>query len=246
MNSASKNCVDDLDISNFEIKILTEEYVEQVAMALAVVFALEEPLAIGTKTSVEAYYPYALGYIERCAKAKLSHIAVEKSTNKAVGFHLCFDSDGWVEPPSDDEGILLHLRFLDDLHAKYEEEQQKLHFGKSSTTTSHNVKKIYKICSAGTYKEYRRLGLAKQMFQEAVKLAKEKGYEQIMVECTGYASQRLYEKLGFRELTRLYYENYEIVDTVNQNGTSVERKRKPFVTIPKDIADSTNLMVMDI
>jgi len=231
--------------SDFDIVLLTEEYVQQTALALAMIFSQEEPLSIGTKTTPMAYFPYAFGYAKRCAQAGLSHIAIEKSSSMVVGFHLCSDADEWVEPHSVDEGVLIQLRLLDDLHAVYEESLQNKHNGKSSAVTE--PRKTFKICSAGVYAFCRRVGLTKRMFMAALELAKEKGYEQIMVECTGFASQGLYAKIGFKDVARIYYEDYEVVDHIqNSNGTTIERRRKPFKCIPKTEGEYVNLMAMDL
>ncbi|KAF0979955.1 hypothetical protein FDP41_001108 [Naegleria fowleri] len=235
-----------MSASDFDVLLLTHEHVQQTALALALIFSQEEPLAIGTSTSPPAYFPYAYDYCKRCAEGGLSHIAIDKSSNMVVGFHLCSDADEWVEPHSNDEGILLHLRLLDDLHAIYEESQQNNHHGKG--TACDGGKKIFKICSAGTYAFARRVGLAKRMFNEALQLAKEKKYDCMMVECTGFASQALYAKIGFKEIARVNYEEYEVVDYLPNkvNGGIIERRRRPFKTIPTSVGTFINLMVMDL
>ncbi|KAG2389413.1 hypothetical protein C9374_013973 [Naegleria lovaniensis] len=238
--------ISQMSASDFDVVLLSHEHVQQTALALALIFSQEEPLAIGTATTPMAYFPYAYGYVKRCAEGGLSHIAIDKASNMVVGFHLCSDADQWVEPQSNDEGILLHLRLLDDLHANYEESQQHNHYGKG--TASSSGKKIFKICSAGTYSFARRVGLAKRMFNEALQLAKEKKYDSIMVECTGFASQALYAKIGFNEVARVNYEDYEVVDYLPNKATggNIERRRRPFKTIPSSVGTFINLMVMDL
>ncbi|EFC46841.1 predicted protein [Naegleria gruberi] len=225
--------------SEFEVRVLTEEYVQQTALALAMIFAQEEPLAIGTSTTPTAYFPYAVGYVKRCAQGGVSHIAVEKNSNMVVAFHLCSDDNDWEEPHSSDEGILLHLKLLDDLHDLYHNQLKR-------TNNTHELeKKTLKICSVGSYGFARQSGLVKKMFTASMDLARKLNYEQIMVECTGFASQRLYAKVGFVEVARLYYDNYEVVDYIpGENGAKIERIRKPFKTIPATCGDCCNLMKM--
>ena len=236
----------------FDIVLFTPEYINQVAVALSVVFPLEEPLCMGTRTNPINFYTYSVKYAQQCADGKMSFLAIDRTSRMVVGFHLCHEYKTWVEPESADPGVTVQGELLERLHEIYHREQaENTHSGCESQgsprqsghshNTGDNEEKILKICSAGVYSFARRMGLAQRMLAENIKYAKQHGFTKALVECTGAFSQKLYKSIGFKEEARIYYKEYEV--EVPVDGKIV--KVKPFESIPAP-HEFINLSIMDL
>lgn len=240
----------------FDIVLFTQEYVQQVAVALSVVFAQEEPLCIATRTNPINFFAYSLVYAQQCCDGKLSMLAIDRNSKMVVGFHLCHDYETWVEPHSDDPGVTVQGELLERLHEVYhandekavQEEPESPFESHGSPRTSFDgiksgekKKKTMKVCSAGVFAFARRMRLATRMLEKNLEYAKQLGYNQVIVECTGAYSQQLYKSYGFNEKARIYYNEYEVEVLVEDKKVKV----KPFITIPKP-HEFINLSLLDL
>nr|CAG4716066.1 unnamed protein product [Naegleria fowleri] len=226
----------------FDIVLFTPEYIQQVAVALSVVFAQEEPLCIATKTNPINYFAYSLIYAQQCAANGNSMLAIDKNSRMVVGFHLCHDYDTWVEPPCNDPGVVQQGVLLERLHEIYHSQKHEnvpadscesqgspRSFSPDTTKSGEKKKeKILKICSAGVFAFARRMKLATRMLEKNLEHAKQQGFTKVLVECTGAYSQSLYKSYGFNEVARIYYREYEVEVLVDNAKVKV----KPFETIP--------------
>jgi ribosomal protein S18 acetylase RimI-like enzyme len=226
----------------FDIILFTPEYTQQVATALAVVFASEEPLCIATKTNPINYFAFSMLYAQQCAANGNSMIAVDKNSRMVVGFHLCHEYDSWEEPDSTDPGIVVQGELIDSLHALHRNQKHENVSANSCESqgsprassphqenkTGEKKGKTLKVCSAGVYAFARRMRLATKMLEKNMEHARQQGFTQMLVECTGAFSQQLYKSYGFEEVARIYYSEYEV--EVNVSGEKV--KVRPFETIP--------------
>lgn len=239
----------------FDIVLFTQEYVQQVAVALSVVFAQEEPLCIATRTNPINFFAYSLVYAQQCCDGKLSMLAIDRNSKMVVGFHLCHDYESWVEPHSDDPGVTVQGELLERLHEVYhanekavQEEPESPFESQGSPRTSFDgiksgekKKKTMKVCSAGVFAFARRMRLATRMLEKNLEYAKQLGYNEVLVECTGAYSQQLYKSYGFKEKARLYYNEYEVEVLAEDKKVKV----KPFITIPKP-HEFINLSLLDL
>lgn len=242
----------------FDIVLFTQEYVQQVAVALSVVFAQEEPLCIATKTNPINFFAYSLVYSQQCCDGKMSMLAIDRNSKMVVGFHLCHDYETWVEPHSADPGVTVQGELLERLHEVYHanlnakkivEEVESPCESQGSPRTSldginhsgEKKKKVMKVCSAGVFAFARRMRLATRMLEKNLEHAKQQGYTTVLVECTGAFSQQLYKSYGFKEQARLYYNEYEVEVPVEDKKVKV----KPFASIPQP-HEFINLSLLDL
>lgn len=239
----------------FDIVLFTQEYVQQVAVALSVVFAQEEPLCIATRTNPINFFAYSLVYAQQCCDGKLSMLAIDRNSKMVVGFHLCHDYESWVEPHSDDPGVTVQGELLERLHEVFHANEKAIQEEPESPFESHGSprtsfdgiksgekkKKTMKVCSAGVFAFARRMRLATRMLEKNLEYAKQLGYNEVLVECTGAYSQQLYKSYGFKEKARLYYNEYEVEVLAEDKKVKV----KPFITIPKP-HEFINLSLLDL
>lgn len=239
----------------FDIVLFTQEYVQQVAVALSVVFAQEEPLCIATRTNPINFFAYSLVYAQQCCDGKMSMLAIDRNSKMVVGFHLCHDYETWVEPHSDDPGVTIQGELLERLHELYHANEKAIQEEPESPFESHGSprtsfdgiksgdkkKKTMKVCSAGVFAFARRMRLATRMLEKNLEYAKQLGYNQVLVECTGAYSQQLYKSYGFKEKARIYYNEYEVEVLAEDKKVKV----KPFITIPKP-HEFINLSILDL
>ncbi|EFC44737.1 hypothetical protein NAEGRDRAFT_79614 [Naegleria gruberi] len=239
----------------FDIVLFTQEYVQQVAVALSVVFAQEEPLCIATRTNPINFFAYSLVYAQQCCDGKLSMLAIDRNSKMVVGFHLCHDYETWVEPHSDDPGVTVQGELLERLHEVFHANEKAIQEEPESPFESHGSprtsfdgiksgekkKKTMKVCSAGVFAFARRMRLATRMLEKNLEYAKQLGYNEVLVECTGAYSQQLYKSYGFNEKARIYYNEYEVEVLAEDKKVKV----KPFITIPKP-HEFINLSILDL
>ena len=239
----------------FDIVLFTQEYVQQVAVALSVVFAQEEPLCIATRTNPINFFAYSLVYAQQCCDGKLSMLAIDRNSKMVVGFHLCHDYETWVEPHSDDPGVTVQGELLERLHEIFHANEKAIQEEPESPFESHGSprtsfdgiksgekkKKTMKVCSAGVFAFARRMRLATRMLEKNLEYAKQLGYNEVLVECTGAYSQQLYKSYGFNEKARIYYNEYEVEVLAEDKKVKV----KPFITIPKP-HEFINLSILDL
>lgn len=81
-------------------------------------------------------------------------------------------------------------------------------------------KSIFEISGIAVDKEFRRLGIANQLLDNAVVLAKLKGYYWVRVDCTSPHSARICENSGFY---LIYEKHFKEFDGIGLNGVSKER-----------------------
>lgn len=235
----------------FDIVLFTPEYIQQVAVALSVVFAQEEPLCIATKTNPINYFAYSMLYAQQCATNANSMLAIDKHSKMVVGFHLCSEYSQWVEPESTDAGIVSQGVLLERLHEifhnqEHENVSDSACEAQGSPRNTPNKcggkkEKVLKICSAGVFAFARRMKLATRMLEKNIEHAKQQGFTKVLVECTGAYSQQLYKSYGFNEVARIHYAEYEVEVLVGETKVKV----RPFETIPSPHT-FINLCTMDL
>ncbi|EFC35882.1 predicted protein [Naegleria gruberi] len=227
----------------FDIVLFTQEYVQQVAVALSVVFAQEEPLCIATRTNPINFFAYSLVYAQQCCDGKLSMLAIDRNSKMVVGFHF------------DDPGVTVQGELLERLHEVFHANEKAIQEEPESPFESHGSprtsfdgiksgekkKKTMKVCSAGVFAFARRMRLATRMLEKNLEYAKQLGYNEVLVECTGAYSQQLYKSYGFNEKARIYYNEYEVEVLAEDKKVKV----KPFITIPKP-HEFINLSILDL
>lgn len=221
----------------FDIVLFTPEYVQQVAVALSMVFASEEPLCIATRTNPINFFAYSVVYAQQCADGKMSFLAIDRTSKMVVGFHLCHEYDSWVEPHSADPGVTTQGELLERLHEIYHKDDhvttsnscESQGSPRSNETGEKSKKeKTLKVCSAGVFAFARRMRLATRMLEKNLEYARQQGFTRCLVECTGAFSQQLYKSYGFEEVARIYYREYEVEVLVENSPVKV----KPFETMP--------------
>lgn len=74
-------------------------------------------------------------------------------------------------------------------------------------------KSIFEVSGLAVDKDYRKLGIANQLLDNAVVLAKLKGFHWVKVDCTSPHSAKICENSGFYLIFEKYFKEYDGLDT---------------------------------
>lgn len=182
---------------------LTEPDVEEAARLYTEVFLADEPTSHRHALDPALFLPYARFYVRSLVRKDLSFIARDDRTNEIVGFIFCFDlTDDPEKEGATMVAFLSHFReavaMINELEDRYLD-RSEIYPG--------SVLHIFQI---GVQRKYRRTGVARAMIQRVLTHAQERGFRQVISDCTSTVSQRIFAQSGFCELGSLPYETFSM------------------------------------
>lgn len=186
-----------------EYNLLESDDVEQTAACFADIFLLEEPMTRSLGLSQQQFRIITKKYCQIAAEDGLSFIAREKATEAVIGFLLCIDLI--VDPErfgSVDAESLTQAAPSAALIAELEKQfLQKMEF-----TAGECLHMFY----AGVNSQFKGRGIATRLAEKVLENSFAKGYKYAIADCTGPASKKSLEKLGFHEENRIVYANLQL------------------------------------
>lgn len=179
-------------ISQLAYVPLTESDIEPAARLYSEVFLHDEPTSWRIAPDPAKFFPEAEWYVKSLAGRNLSFIARNERTRDLVGFIFCFDiTDDFGHEASSFTAFLANFReavaMIDELENRYLDRS-----GISPGSVLHAFQ-------GGVSRKYRRSGVMKGLVTRVVSRARERGFRQIVAECTSLASQRVLAQCGFYE-----------------------------------------------
>ena len=177
--------------------------VDDAAGLYARVFIADEPTTHRHAPDPALFLDHARTYVHSLAGRGESFLARDGLTGELAGFIFAFDmtEDPAGRAPSMGE-FLAHFReaviMIDEL-----ERGSSRFDGISPGTVLH----IFQI---GTGRLYRGRGFAQALIMHLLACASERGFQQVVADCTSAASRRLFEKCGFSEAGFLSYKDFSL------------------------------------
>ena len=180
---------------------LTLVYADQAARLYSEVFLSDEPTTCRHAPSFKQFLPYAEMYTRFLIKKGLSFIVTDRKTGMLIGFIFCVDlTDG----PEQEGGIMIEFlsHFKEAIEMIHELEER--YFDQESILPG-SIIHVYQI---GVRRQFRRMGIAQGMILQVISHAREKGYSQIVADCTSQTSKLVFERCGFHEVDYYSYRDF--------------------------------------
>lgn len=190
---------------SIKIQLLTPKFVSQTVDCISETFSKsKDPFTIGFHFSALNWGIMSQTFVQRAAEKDLSFIAFNEDEEKVVGVIL---NEDWKEKPPQMYHQLSDWRAVRsifyDLHHKFKEIQPRIDHGKV-------LHPLYFTC---VRPEVRRQGVVSQLWEKSVELGRSRNYEMMVAEGGTAAVDRLLrEKLGFREITNVKFEDFKVDD----------------------------------
>jgi len=167
------------------------------------VFLSDEPTSCRHAPDPGLFFPFAKIYVRSLVGKDLSFLAREKKTKRPAGFIFCFDLTH--DPAGECAEMAAFISHFRDAVAMIDElEEHNLdRAGIRPGTTLH----IFQI---GVVREFRRMGLARALIRHAIAHAAERGFRQVVADCTNPASRQAFLAYGFAEKGFLSYEDFTL------------------------------------
>ena len=182
---------------------LTEHDADNAARLYTEVFLADEPTTHRHAPDPAMFLPYARLYAGSLAEKNLSFIVRDERTGEPVGFIFCVDlkedpggSGEWMT------AFLSHFRdavaMIDELEARYLD---------LAAIPPGSVLHIFQI---GVERKDRGKGIAQAMIRRVLSRARERGFRQVVSDCTGPVSRRSFEECGFHDAGSLSYGEFSL------------------------------------
>jgi ribosomal protein S18 acetylase RimI-like enzyme len=182
---------------------LTKSNADDAARLYADTFLSDEPTTHHRAPDPSLFLYYGTLYARSLSGKHLSFIARDARTLEVAGFIFCVDlTDDLVA-----EGTWM-VEFL----AQFPEavamltELEDRYFNRAGIAPG-AVLHIYQI---GVDRKFRGAGIAPALIHRALAHARDRGYRQVIADCTHAASRRSFEKCGFLEAGVLSYEAFSV------------------------------------
>ena len=205
------------------ISFLSEADAGEVTELYAGIFLADEPTSVRIAPDPARLLPLAHWYVGLLARRGFSFVARAPHTGEPVGFLFSFDiTDDFCEDP------LQYAAYLDNFReaiAMIDELEQRF-LNRSSIPPG----AVLHALQGGVSRDYRGRGLIRAMMDRLVIYARERGYRQIIAECTNPPSHKALLAYGFRQAGFLAYDTFLI------NGT-------PYFA---GLSGGLSLMVLDL
>jgi len=172
---------------------LTEPDVEQAARLYTEVFLADEPTSHRHALDPALFLPYARFYVRSLVRKDLSFIARDKRTKEVLGFIFCFDLTD--NPEDKGASMIAFLAHFREAVAMINELEDR-HLNRNEIRAG-SVLHVFQI---GVARMFRGNGIAQAMIHRVIVHARERGFRQIVTDCTSPASQRTFEQCGFNEV----------------------------------------------
>ena len=182
---------------------LTESDVESTARLYTEVFLADEPTSHRHALDPALFLPYARFYIRSLVRKDLSFLSRDETTNELAGFIFCFDL---TDDPENEGAVMSEFiaHFKEAVAMIHELEDRHLN---RDEIMAGSVLHIFQI---GVSRQYRETGIARAMIRRVLAHARERGFRQVIADCTSPASKRVFEQCGFSEMGFSPYEAFSM------------------------------------
>lgn len=178
-------------------EILQEKDLEETVVLLSNLFSCGEPITKCLEITPKELHYCAELYCKKAVREGLSIIAKDKDTNNVISFLISEDFDS--EKPEGiekiDIKILPGMALLDtlekDMKSNKKEDEHRFH-----------------LFLGGTVEKYQNRNIMTILFEESMKLAKIKHFTSIVAEPSGFATQHMLSKLGFKIRNIVEYKTF--------------------------------------
>ncbi len=185
----------------FIYRIANEEHAGAINRLLGASF-FHEPMGQALGLTEKDWYDFSAFFMRECTTNGLSVIAVhEDSPDELAGVFINRDFKAPL-PPGFPEALPRFNPIVDALVSidnEYEAQRPGLQPGQVMDLW------MVGVTPGG---RYAKKGIASTLFQVSVELARQRGFQRCVVECTGHFSQRGALKSGFQEMARVIYKDY--------------------------------------
>ncbi|MFA4860698.1 N-acetyltransferase family protein [Methanoregula sp.] len=185
------------------ISFLSEADAGPVTQLYADIFLADEPTSVRIAPDPARLLPLAHWYVGLLARRGFSFVARAPHTGEPVGFLFSFDiTDDFCEDP------MRYAAYLDNFReaiAMIDELEERFLDRRSIPPGA-----VLHALQGGVSRDYRRCGLLKAMMERLVTRARERGYRQIVAECTNPASHKALLASGFCQAGFLAYDTFQI------------------------------------
>jgi ribosomal protein S18 acetylase RimI-like enzyme len=177
--------------------------VESAARLYTEVFLADEPTSHRHALDPALFLPYARFYICSLVRKDLSFLIRDATTNELAGFIFCFD----LTDDPENEGAVM-AEFI----AHFKEAVAMIHELEDRHINLEEIKagSVLHIFQIGVSRQYREMGIARAMILRVLAHARERGFRQVIADCTSPASKRVFERCGFSELGFSPYEAFSM------------------------------------
>ena len=185
---------------------LAEPDVQAAARLYTEVFRADEPTSCRHVMEPALFFHYAQFYLRSMVTKDLSFIARDEKTRDIAGFIFCFDQADLNEAYTNESPEVLAFleHFREDIAMISELEEHTLH----TSTASRGM--LFHIFHIGVSRKYRNMGVAGSLIRQAVAHAQNRGFRQVITDCTSPASRRVFEQFGFYEAGHFAYESFSM------------------------------------
>lgn len=182
---------------------LRESDVESAARLYTEIFLADEPTSHRHALDPALFFPYAQFYVGSLVRKDLSFLIRDDTTNDLAGFVFCFDL---TDDPENEGAVMAEFiaHFREAVAMIHELEDRHLN---REEIMAGSVLHIFQI---GVSRHYRETGIARAMIRRVLAHARERGFRQVITDCTSPASKRAFERCGFSELGFYPYESFSM------------------------------------
>ena len=182
---------------------LTESDVDSAARLYMEVFLADEPTSHRHALDPALFLPYARFYVRSLVRKDLSFLIRDETTKELAGFIFCFDM---TDDPEKESAVMAEFiaHFKEAVAMIHELEDR--HINLEEITTG-SVLHIFQI---GVSRRYREKGIAQAMIRRVLAHAQERGFRQVIADCTNLASKKAFERCGFLEMGFYPYETFSM------------------------------------
>jgi ribosomal protein S18 acetylase RimI-like enzyme len=195
----------------FTCVALSPDDVEAAARLYTEVFVRDEPTTRWHRITEDNFLPFARAYVQFCEKEGMSFIAQEEGTGKVIGFIFCHDLALDLDALGPDIREYLSrfdatIRLIDALEENYRD---------PGAMKPGMALHVYQL---GISREFRNRSVSTALILTAISFARERGFKQIVTECTGPQSCSSFGNCGFTPKGSIEYSSFLIDGIAFFNG----------------------------
>jgi ribosomal protein S18 acetylase RimI-like enzyme len=187
--------------SQFSCIPLTESMAEQAARLYTEVFLADEPTTRHHAPDPEFFLTHARFYVRSLAGKQLSFLVRDDTTRELAGFIFCVDMTD--DPKSEGASMEEFLAYFKETVAIIDELE-----GRYLTVKEIRSGSVLHIFQIGVSRKDRGCGIAQALIHRVLADARERGFRQVIADCTGPVSRRAFEQCGFAQAGYIPYETF--------------------------------------
>jgi GNAT superfamily N-acetyltransferase len=180
----------------FRYSVAIDDFTDPIIRLLSESFA-REPMSAALDVSASHFAPFVAAFMPECTSNGLSVIATpDDEPDTLGGVFICRDFKSPLPPgvPDDFPWFFPIGEALTTVDEAYEAKRGDLELGEAVD-----------LWMVGVQPRFAGRGIASTLFRVASELARDKGFNRCVTECTGHFSQQAARTSGFQEITRLAY-----------------------------------------